>query len=104
MTFPLRFKTKITAEGRDSCKETGNLRSFCQRPDAARAQGLANQTSVLQHSHFLKIGTEGPVGSALREAAVVTKGRGFTTSIALSHFRGPFSAIIAFDETSPSRQ
>ncbi len=92
--FVLIFKTKITAVRRDSCEETGNsLRRFCQRPDAARAQGLANQPPVFQNGNLLQVGAKGPAGSALREAAVVTKGCGFATSIALCHSQDPFIII-----------
>jgi hypothetical protein len=87
----LSFKTKITALGRDSCGVIVSLRSsFRQRPDAARAQGLANQFAVLQNTYFLKIGAKSSSGGPQGEAAVITKGCGFTTSIALSHSQGPF--------------
>jgi hypothetical protein len=104
MKRTLVLKTKITADRRDSCQNAGSLRRFRQRSDAACAQGLANQPSIFQQRYFLEIGTKGPVGSTLGEAAVVTKGRGFATSIALSHCQDPFSAIIAFDKVIGSQK
>ncbi len=93
----LNLKTKITAARRDSCEETRNLCRLRQSPDAARAQGLANQPPVFQNGHLLKVRAKGPAGCPLGEAAVVTKGCGFPTSIALCHYQDPFF-IIAFIE------
>jgi hypothetical protein len=91
----MNIKTKITADRRDSCDETGNFqallfRRFCQCPNAARAEGFANQPPVFQNGNLLQVGAKGPAGSALREAAVMTKCRGFATSIALCHCQDPF--------------
>jgi hypothetical protein len=91
--FVLTFKTKIAASHRDSCRETGNLSRFCQRPDAVRAQGLMNQPPAFQKGNLLQVGAKGPSGSTLREAAIVTECRGFATSIALCHCQDPFKII-----------
>ncbi len=66
------------------------LRGFRQGPDAAGAQHFANHLAVLQDADALEVGAIGPLSGALGEAAVVTKGCGFSTSIALCHFEDPF--------------
>jgi hypothetical protein len=91
--FVSNFKTKITAGCRDSCEANGKLRRLRQGPNAARAQGFANQPPVFQYGNLLQVGAKGAAGSTLGEAAVVTKCRGFTTSIALCHCQNPFVII-----------
>ncbi len=88
------FKTKITAVRRDSCEESESskrLRSLRQGPDAASAQGLADQLPIFHNGNLLQVRAKGPAGSTLGEAAIVTKGCGFPTSIALCHCLNPFS-------------
>jgi len=91
------FKTKITAECRDFCLQTRNLRSFSQCPNAACAERLSNQPPIFHNSYLLEIGAKGPAGGTHREAAVMSKCRGFATSIALCHCKDPFVTIIAGD-------
>jgi hypothetical protein len=92
----LYLKTKITVVNRDSCakKEGERTRSvlggFRQCPDAVSAQGLANQPPIFQDRDFLEVRAKGPASSAQRKAAVVPKGCGFATMIALSHLSGSF--------------
>ncbi len=92
----LYLKTKITVDHRDSCAKKDEKRrvialgGFRQCPDAASAQGLANQPPIFQDRDFLEVRAKGPASSAQRKAAVVPKGRGFTTMIALSHLSGSF--------------
>jgi hypothetical protein len=83
------LKTKITAEGRDSCaeKETENLSRLRQGPNAAGAQRLANHSPVFQDRDLLEVGAKGPASCTQRKAAIVTKGCGFSTVIALCHVR-----------------
>jgi hypothetical protein len=66
------------------------LRSFRQRPDAARAQHFANHSTLLHHGDLLKVGAEGAPGCAEGEAAIISKRRRLTTLIALCHCLSPF--------------
>lgn len=50
------------------------------------AEDLLNLFAVFKYSDFLQIGFERPVRGPQRKAAVVTKGRRFSTGFALSHF------------------
>jgi hypothetical protein len=70
-----------------------NLIAFYHRADAFGAKGFLNSLAVFNHSNLLKIGFERPVSCPQRETAVVTKGRCFSTGIALSHFLSPFPYI-----------
>jgi hypothetical protein len=79
--------------GRDSCDENRRMklrRGLRQRPDAACAQYLTNQAPVFKNGNFLQVGAESPAGSTLREAAVVAKAGGLSTSITLCHCSSPF--------------
>jgi hypothetical protein len=58
--------------------------------NAFSAKGFLNPLTILNHSNLLKIGLECPISRSQRETAVVTKGRCFSTGIALSHFLSPF--------------
>lgn len=87
----LTFKTKITALRRDSCEDTKILDSLRQSPNAVRTKGFADQPPVFKQGYFLQVRAKGPAGCTLRETAVVTKGCGFATSIALCHYKDPFS-------------
>jgi hypothetical protein len=80
------FKTKITAKAAILVKKPKpKLAGLRESPDAARAQHLANHAPVLEQRNFLQIGAESPLRGAQGEAAVMTKSRGFSTSIALCH-------------------
>jgi hypothetical protein len=87
------FKTKITAARRDSCPSPVSLGGLRHRPDAACAQHFANHPPFFYKRNFLQIWAKGPAGGTLREAAVVTKCCGFSTSVALCHCQNPFSRI-----------
>jgi len=67
--------------------------AFNHRTNAFCAKRLLDPLAVLNHSDLLKIGFERPVSCSQRETAVVTKGRCFSTGIALSHFLSPFPYI-----------
>jgi len=54
--------------------------------DAFGAKGFLNLLAIFNHSNLLEVGFESPVCRSQRETAVVTKGRRFSTGIALSHF------------------
>jgi hypothetical protein len=71
-----------------------SLRGLRQSPNASGAQHLTDQPPVFQQGNFLQIRAKGPAGRAQREAPVVTKCRGFSTSFALCHCQDPFYAII----------
>jgi hypothetical protein len=90
----LYLKTKITVDHRDSCAKVTSaiiaLGGFRQCPDAVSAQGLANHPPIFQDRDFLEVRAKGPASSAQGKAAVVPKGRGFSTMIALSHLSGSF--------------
>lgn len=85
------FKTKITAVRRDSCEDTEKLDCLRQSPNAVRTKRFANQPPVFKQGNLLQVRAKGPASGTLREAAVMTKGCGFTTSIALCHDKDPFS-------------
>ena len=76
---------------RDSCEDRCKLDSLRQSPNAACAERFANQPPVFKQGNFLQVRAKGPAGCTLRETAVVTKGCGFATSIALCHNKDPFS-------------
>ncbi len=60
------LKTKITAGRRDSCEESEKeLRRLRQRPDAACAQGLANQPPVFHDGNLLQVRAKSPAGCTL---------------------------------------
>jgi len=86
----LAIKTKITALRRDSCEDANQSGSLRQSPNAARAKHFPNQPPVFKQGYFLQVRAKGPAGCAQGEAAVVTKGCGFATSIALCHCKDPF--------------
>jgi hypothetical protein len=53
--------------------------------NALGAEGLMNFLATFNHSDLLQIWFESTPGSSQRKAAVVTKGRRFSTGIALCH-------------------
>jgi hypothetical protein len=69
------------------------LMTFYHRSNASCAEGFLNLLAIFNHSHFLKIGFESPIGGIQRETAVVTKSCRFTTGIALRHCLSSFPYI-----------
>jgi hypothetical protein len=87
-----RLKQKSRPKAAISVSKTKRLvlGSLCQRADAARAERLLDQPAVLQNRNLLEVRAEGAAGSALGEAAVVTKNCALATLIAF-HCQDPFT-------------
>ena len=62
------------------------LLALYHRADALGTKRLLDFLSVFDNSDLLQIRFESTVGSSQRKTAVMTKGRRFSTDIALRHF------------------
>jgi hypothetical protein len=85
--FPIKQNRGKDAAFCDCCLrlELKMLSGLYNRPDALRAQNLANLTPIFHHQHLLKVRAEGAVGRPQREAAIVPEGCGFATVFTLCH-------------------
>jgi len=66
------------------------LSALYHRPDALRAQNLVYLTPFFHHHHLLKVGAEGAVGRAQREAPIMTENCRLAAMFALCHIQDPF--------------
>ncbi len=66
------------------------LSALYHRPDALRAQNLANLSPIFHHQHLLQVGAEGAVCGAEGEAPIMTENRRLAALFALCHVQDPF--------------